>query len=183
MEKTKKEEAKEKPEEGVEFDFGIGKLGFGGLFQGIGDLIDLASKMEREGKGEVRREGRIGGLGKRARGVYGFTVKTGLGGKSRVEPFGNVKRTAKGPVVDKTREPIVDVFDEKDHILVVAELPGIDEAKIETEISGRSLIIKAANAERRYEKKVLLPLEADSSTLKKSYKNGILEVRVNKKTK
>lgn len=172
---TEKEE-----EEGVEIDFGIGKLGFGGIFKGIGDLIDLAAKMEQEGKGEIKREGRVRGLGDRARGVYGFTMRTGLGGKPRVEPFGNIKRTSKGPVVDETREPIVDVFDEKDHVLVVVELPGVEEAKIKTQISGESLIIKAANAERKYEKEVLLPAKVDSRTLKQSYKNGILEIKIMK---
>ncbi|MCG2686305.1 Hsp20/alpha crystallin family protein [Candidatus Parcubacteria bacterium] len=181
MPKTKKKTKEKKEEEGVEIDFGIGKLSFGGIFKGIGDLIDLAAKMEQEGKGEIKREGRVRGLGDRARGVYGFTMRTGLGGKPRVEPFGNVRRTPKGPVIDETREPIVDVFDEKDYVLVVAELPGVDEAKIETKISGQSLIIKATNAERKYEKEVLLPAKVAAQTLKKSYKNGILEIRIKKK--
>jgi len=97
-----------------------------------------------------------------------------------VEPFGNVKRTAKGPVVDKTREPIVDVFDEKDHVLVVAEMPGIDEADIKVDLKEDILDISAAKGDRKYHKEVLLPTKVKADTLSSTFKNGILEVKIQK---
>ena len=39
-------------------------------------------------------------------------------------------------MVEEVREPIVDVFDEEDHILVIAELPGVSEDKIKIEVAG-----------------------------------------------
>jgi hypothetical protein len=47
MEKQERKQ-KEKPEE-VEIDFGVGKIGFGGIFSGLGNLIDLAAKLNEEG--------------------------------------------------------------------------------------------------------------------------------------
>ncbi|MCK4325402.1 Hsp20/alpha crystallin family protein, partial [bacterium] len=91
-------------------DFG---MGLGGIFGGIGNLIESVSKIAEEGKGIVSKAGEIKGLGDKVKGVYGFTVRTLAGGESKVEPFGNIKKTPKGPVVEKEREPIVDVFDEK----------------------------------------------------------------------
>ncbi|MBU3896179.1 Hsp20/alpha crystallin family protein, partial [Patescibacteria group bacterium] len=103
-----KDDTKKKEDETVEVDFGIGKISFGGLFKGIGNLIDLVSKLEEEGK-ETRREGGFSSPSGKTKAVWGFSIKTAVGGKTRVEPFGNVKETTKGPVVEEEREPIVDV--------------------------------------------------------------------------
>ena len=57
---------KSKPTEDVEIDFGAGKIGFGGIFKGLGNLIELASKMNEEG---VTKSGEIKGLPKEMKGV------------------------------------------------------------------------------------------------------------------
>ena len=119
---AKKQDKKEdKKEAKTEFDFGLGGF-LGGLVGGIEKLIDLAEKAEKAG-GELRKEGELRGGSKERpmRGVYGFTIRTGLGKeRSRVETFGNIKRTKQGPRVVEVREPLVDVFDEKDSIRVIA---------------------------------------------------------------
>ncbi len=178
---TTKDDTKKKEDETVEVDFGIGKISFGGLFQGIGNVIDLVSKMEEKGKGEVRREGGFTSPSGRVKAVYGFSVKTGLGGKPTVEPFGNVKKTPKGPVVEEERQPLVDIFDEKDHVLVIIELPGIEKEHINTEIKGDILTLSADDGDRKYYKEVVLPKNVDARTLKSKYKNGVLEIRIDKK--
>ena len=165
----------------AEIDFGIGKISFGGLFQGIGSVNDLVSKMEEEGKGETRREGEFTSPSGRVKGVYGFSIKTGLGGKPTVEPFGNVRKTSKGPAVEEERQPLVDLFDEKDHVLVIIELPGIEKEHINTEIKGDILTLSADDGDRKYYKEVVLPKNVDAGTLKSKYKNGVLEIRIEKK--
>ena len=175
--KDDKKEEKDK----AEIDFGIGKISFGGLFKGIGSVIDLVSKMEEEGKGEVRREGGFTSPSGRVKGVYGFSIKTGLGGKPTVEPFGNVKKTAKGPTVSEEREPIVDIFDEKEEVRIIVEVPGVAEESIKTEIKGDVLTLEAKDTDRKYYKEVVLPKNVDAGTLKSKYKNGVLEIRIDKK--
>ncbi|MBI4745182.1 MAG: GvpL/GvpF family gas vesicle protein [Deltaproteobacteria bacterium] len=155
--------------EGVEIDLGIGKLSFGGLFKGLEDLIGLASDLAEKGE-EIRREGEIKGLPKDAKGVYGFSIRT-LGGRPVVESFGNIKETPKGPVVEEVREPMVDVFDEKEHILIVAEMPGVEKNNIHIDIEGDALLLKAENTGRKYKKEVPLPSAVDRASLVSSYKN------------
>lgn len=153
-----------------------------GLFKGLGGLMNLVTDAVKEGEGtEVTRTGNLSGLPRDAKGVYGFTIKHGIGGSPAVERFGNIRETKKGPVVEAAREPIVDVFDEKDKILVVIELPGVHERDIDLEVKGNSLILSARSDDRKYNKNIPLPGPANTEILKSSYKNGILEITLAKK--
>ena len=159
-----------------EFEFG-----FGSLFKGIGNLFDLVSKMTEEGEEEYTRSGEIRGLGDKAKGVYGFSVKMGLGGKPVIEQFGNIKATDRGAVVDEVREPIVDVFDEGEKLVVIAELPGVEKKDIHLEVKDDILNLFAEARDRKYSKEVLLPSPVDTGSMESSYKNGILEIKLRKK--
>ena len=143
-----------KKEEGLDIDFGIGKLGLGGLFKGIEKLVDLAAELKEAG-GEVKKEGEIdlSHLKEGLKGVYGFSIKTAVGGKPVVETFGNIKKTPKGPVVEEEREPLTDVFDEKDEILVIAEIPGVQEEGITIDLGEDILEISGVGKNRKYAKR------------------------------
>lgn len=179
-EKNKKKKDKEK-KEGFDIDFGIGQLSLGGIFKGIEDLVDLASKLKQEGE-EIKKEGEIDleHLKKGMKGVFGVSIKTGLGGQTVVESFGNIKKTAKGPAVEEEREPITDVFDEKDEVSIYAEMPGVNESEIKLDLSGDILDISAKSRDRKYHKEILLPCKVKAKTLTSNYKNGVLEVRIKK---
>ena len=172
---------KKKKEEDLDIAFGIGKLSLGGLFKGIEKLVDLAADLEEAG-GEIKKEGEIdlSHLKEGMKGVFGFSIKTMAGGKPIVEPFGNIKKTPKGPKVEEEREPMVDIFDEKEEVVIIAEMPGINEEGISMDFKGDILEVKAVYKDRKYYKEVLLPAKVKSETLTSTYKNGILEVRIRK---
>jgi HSP20 family protein len=157
-------------------------LGFGGLFRGLGDLVDLVANMAQEGEELVSKhqEFRIKAGKEEARAVYGFSVRMGVGGIPRVERFGNVRPTEEGPVVADVREPMVDLFDEETEILVVAEMPGVAEEEICIEVREDILAIESRGS-RRYAKEILLPAPVDAATLAQTYRNGILEIRMKKR--
>ena len=157
------------------------ELNLGGVFKGIGNLLDLVSKMTEEGKEEYTRTGEIKGLGDKAKGVYGFSVKVGLGGKPVIEEFGNIQATEDGTVVAEAREPLVDVLDEGDHLMVIAELPGVKEGDINLKVKEDVLELTAETKDRKYSKELLLPCLVDDSTMDSSYRNGILEIKLAKK--
>jgi len=175
--KKKREEAKE----GFDIDFGAGKITFGGLFKGINNLIDMASKLS-DAAGEIKETGEIK-LGKEIKGMYGFNIRTMAGGTPRVETFGNIKKTPKGPVVEEEREPVVDVFDEEDHILVVTEVPGVSEEDINLEIEGDILKLSAKSGDRKYSKEILLSSKVKEDKIESSYKIGIFEIKLIKESK
>jgi len=171
-----KEKKKEEEDEGLGINFGLG-----GFFKGIEKLIDLAAEVEKE-SGEIKREGKIdlSHLKEGMKGVYGFSIKTATGGKPIFESFGNIKKTPKGPTVEEEREPITDIFDEKEEVRVYAEMPGINEEDIKLDLKGDILDISAKSGDRKYYKEILLPAKVKSETLVSSYKNGILEVKIKK---
>ncbi|SJZ58785.1 HSP20 family protein [Enhydrobacter aerosaccus] len=157
----------------------------GGLFRQLGEAVDLLGKLVEVGAVHSRQgEFRVKGLGDKARGVYGFSIRTGLGGESgaQVERFGNVHPSREGFVVDEVREPLVDVFDEADEVAVTAELPGVTEAEITVEVLGDQLTVES-KGERRYAKEITLPAEIDPATLQRKYNNGVLELRMRKKAR
>lgn len=154
-------------------------FGIAELLKGVGNLVELLQEMEQAGKSELSQVREFKGPGE-LRGIYGFTVRTGLGGLPTVERFGNVRESPAGPVVSEEREPLVDVFDEEDTVVVVAELPGATEGSIDLDVRGKTLSLRARGPNCRYAREVDLPVEVDPHSLERSYHNGVLEVRLRK---
>ena len=159
---------------------GFELFGLGGLFKGIEKLVDLAGKLEE--KGGMSKEGEINfdHIKKGMKGVYGFTINTAGGGSPKVEKFGNIKKTPEGPKVDEEREPITDLFDEKNELVIIAEMPGIEETDIKIDLKEDILEISAISKTRSYRKEMLLPVKASKQNLKHKFTNGILEIRIKK---
>jgi HSP20 family protein len=170
-----KENSKDKKEE-ANFDL----FGLGGIFKGIEKLVDLAGKLEE--KGGMSKEGEINldHLRKGMKGVYGFTINTAGGGSPKVETFGNIRKTPEGPKVDEEREPITDMFDEENEIMVIAEMPGIEFEDIKIDLKEDILEIFAASKSRTYRKELLLPVKVTLQNLSHKFTNGILEIRIKK---
>ncbi len=73
------------------------------------------------------------------------------------------------------KEPIVDIFEEKDYVTVIAEIPGAKEKDIKTELKDNVLEISAGG----FTKSITLP-EASRSIVGRTYKNGILQLKIEK---
>ena len=155
-------------------------FGLGGLLKGIGSFTDLLSSMVETGETVVRRSGEftVKGLDK-AKGIYGFNVRMGLGGLPTVEDFGNIRATKEGTVIAEEREPLIDVFDEGDEIIVVAELPGVEQDDIRLEVKDDVLSLSTVG-DGRFAKEILLPSAVAPGTMETTHKNGVLEIRLAK---
>lgn len=156
-------------------------MGLGGLLQGLGGFIDLVSKLAEQEGATIERQGEMSDEKKGTKAVYGFSVRVGGGGQPKIEPFGNVvKNRGSGPVVEDEREPMVDTFDEEGHILVIAEIPGVNESDIRFEVQGDTLSIRARRGERKYVKELQLPAAVTKEGAEVAYRNGILELKLRK---
>jgi len=156
----------------------------GGLFKGLGKFVELVEKVEEDG-GEIKKKGEIKDAEGKLKGIYGFSIRTDIGGRPKVQSFGNIRPIEKKPgkkevKIAETREPIVDVFNEKDHVLVVAELPGASEDSIILDIKGDILTLEAGDERRKYSKEILLPAKVDFESRKENFNNGVLEIKMKK---
>jgi HSP20 family protein len=134
------------------------------------------SELEREFERMVRE----GGAEIRGPYVYGFRVTIGPDGRPIVEEFGNIRREAGRPRITEEREPLVDVFEDDNSVVVVAELPGVEKDKIKLRVVDNKLVIRASNEHRKYYKEVELPAKVRPDSAKATYKNGVLEVKLEK---
>ena len=159
-----------------------GFTGLEGFLGGLGSLIEKLGELAEKGQ-TLRKEGEIRGPDDRVRGIYGFNIKVGLGDEGvKIEPFGNVRKDEETgrPVVQEVREPMVDVFEEETHVLVVAEMPGIGEADVHLDLKDDILTIHAARGEKKYQKEVLLPATFSPEQMAHTCRNGVLEVKLTK---
>jgi HSP20 family protein len=152
------------------------------MFRGLELPKDLVRERKLPDGGTVREMGPF---------VYGYSFSMGHDGKPIVREFGNVKPSFKGGPfgtakpslgVKEEREPLVDAMVQSDTVKVVAELPGVEKSDIALECDGRNLVLKVDTDKRRYYKSLELPVEVDPDTSKASYKNGVLELVLTRKS-
>jgi len=111
--------------------------------------------------------------------VYGFSMKVGPDGKPVVREFGNTKT---GESMEE-REPLVDIIEEESTITVIAEIPGVNKEDVQVSATNDTLTMKVDTVDRKYSKTIELPCDVKSDSAKANYKNGILEVKLDRKDK
>lgn len=161
----------------------IGIRGLGGILDGLGTVLEKLGELAEKGE-ELRKSGEFQDSEGKVKGVYGFNIRMGLGDDEvNIEPFGNVHKDEQTgrAVVDEVREPLVDVFDEQEHVLVVAEMPGVGEEDVKVELEDDILTITATHGDKKYCREVLLPASFTKDCLSRRCANGILEVKLIKK--
>ena len=89
--------------------------------------------------------------------------------------FGVSVRVGRSSVMS---DVVADLFDEDDHYLIVAELPGVAESAVHWSIRANTVVIRATAAGRSCGKDIPLATRVDGSTAVARYGNGVLELRV-----
>ncbi|TFG01563.1 MAG: hypothetical protein EU539_13905, partial [Promethearchaeota archaeon] len=93
--------------------------------------------------------------------MYGFNLGIGPDGMPTINSFGNIKpEPYSGKAeVNSAREPLVEVNEEADQIIVIAEMPGVTKENVEIKSTSQSLIIstKATQYKNKYYKEIELP--------------------------
>jgi HSP20 family molecular chaperone IbpA len=97
------------------------------------------------------------------------------------------KPMEKSLLVEKVEEPKVNVFKDLEEVVVLAEMPGADKESINCKIKDDILLVYAEATDtwgtKRYEKEILLPFIVCPGSLKTSYENQILEIKLAKNQK
>lgn len=112
--------------------------------------------------------------------VSGFSIEIGPEGRPQIRTFGNIKREGLVPQLTEEREPLVDIYEEKDKVKIIAELPGVEKEDIDIGVVDNTLSIDTRKADRKYFKEIKLPAKVKGEEAKALYKNGVLTVELPK---
>jgi len=151
--------------------------GISGIFRGLTSLVNAAAKLTEQ-TGEITRDGSFGAHNG-VKAAYGVGVRIGPQ-RPIARPLRNFRRKTESPPPPSGElwEPLVDVFDEGDHYLVVAELSGFDESAIHWKVIGNALLIDGVCDHRVCRKELILPSAVQEQGITSSFNNGILELRL-----
>ncbi len=173
--------------------------GLGSFFKGLNEvanfITELAEKTEQAAQRAAEKRA-VNNEYKPQNGVTGFAAKWGIGPNPNQErpggpplspfsrppaPYSSNSVSTADPAAT-VREPFLEVHDETEQgqILVIAELPGVDEAHLQIEIQDDVLIIRGEGATFRYEKETLLPAIVQPEPHSRQFQNGLLELRLKK---
>ncbi len=160
----------------------FGSDSFGGRF--FRDFDESIRQM-REEMNRLYEKARSGELESPEKGgpyVYGWSFRMGPDGVPHLEEFGNIKGLATGTRegLPAGREPLVDVRETNDQVIVTAELPGVEKKDIDLETTEKNLGIRVDTENRSYYKNVELPTTVRAESAKAAYNNGVLEVVLDK---
>jgi HSP20 family protein len=93
-------------------------------------------------------------------------------------------------------QPMVDIYDREDKIVIQAELPGVDKKDISVDVKGRILTLKGERSSEKetkeenyyrrertfgkFERAFTLPSDVNPEMIKADYKDGVLKIEVPK---
>lgn len=159
--------------------------GMGGIFEGVSNLLGRLSELAEKGQELKRASEQSTDQAKESKPVFDYSVKFGSAAPKsdgfKVQPLSTSSTsratpTKKAPPSAEDREPQVDVFEEPDHLLIVAEMPGVGSDDVKLNFDGCHLELTGKTSRLRFFKAIELPypLSADDATI--NINNGIVEI-------
>lgn len=126
-------------------------------------------KSDQEGFQDIYLEDILNGVGTFLLMASEFVEILGAGGAA---PFDPASASHSG-----ARTPLVDVFDEGHEIILALELPGASADRVAVEVQDDILSLEVSG-DRPYRTEILLPRIVDPTSLRRTFRNGILEIRL-----
>ncbi len=117
--------------------------------------------------------------------VHGYKIEFGPDGKPQIEDFGNRSiRSPEGvPTISDEIEPRTDIIEGENDVAITVEIPGVEKEDINLTATEDTLEIKVDSPKRKYHKRIDLPCNVKTKSTKATYKNGILDIVLDKKEK
>jgi HSP20 family protein len=136
----------------------------------LGDMIDETMQKSFENSENM--------TGRRNR-FRGFSIKIGPDGTPRIREF-NDRHSLQDETEDEDQEPLVDFIEEGKLLIILAALPGVNKDEIELRVTESCLIVSVDADSLEWYDEFTLPTKVKPKSAHASYKNGVLEVRLEK---
>ncbi|MCW4016365.1 MAG: Hsp20/alpha crystallin family protein [Candidatus Bathyarchaeota archaeon] len=112
--------------------------------------------------------------------VKGFSIKLGPDGKPMIREL-NDRQSFHDELEDSDElEPLVDLIEESDMLVVLVALPGVNKDDLDLRVTANCLTISVDTAEFEWYDEFKLPARVKPKSARASYKNGVLEVKMQK---
>jgi HSP20 family protein len=136
----------------------------------LGDMIDETMQKSFENSENIpSRRNRF----------RGFSVKIGPNGTPRVREY-NDRDSSQTETEDDDQEPLVDFIDEGKILIILAAIPGVNKDEIELRVTESSLTVSVDAESLEWYDEFELPTKVKPKSAHASYKNGVLEVKLEK---
>jgi len=160
-----------------------GRAGFAKITRGLSDLFNFLSELDESKqprRGTREKNGMIieYSFGKRAL----AEDETGDAAEAPPDKPETVRRRSAKPSGLEMLEPVTDMFDEPDEVVVLFEVPGVARKDIHCVLDGDILLLEAKTGERLYHKEILIEPRLAEKAPRLRLRNGVLEARLAKLT-
>jgi len=81
----------------------------------------------------------------------------------------------------KDPKPLIDIFQEKKWITIVAEIAGFNKETLKIHVKDQKITLSAKAKNRRYYKSLNLPKVVVPNAISTTFKNGVVEIKLQKK--
>ena len=112
--------------------------------------------------------------------IRGFSIRIGPDGKPRIQEFNNRQPRQNEADISNEPEPLVDLIEDGETLVVLAALPGVKKDDIDLRITASCLTVSVDTDAFEWYNEFKLPTKVDPKSACAAYKNGVLEVKVNK---
>ena len=137
----------------------------------LGYLIDETIQKAAEGSSDKSPS--------RRNRVQGFSIKIGPDGKPRIYEFSSRQsRQIEEDDASDDLEPLVDIIEDDDALVVLATLPGVTKEDIDLRLTETCLTVSVETDDFEWYNEFKLPTKVNPNSARASYKNGVLEVKM-----
>lgn len=140
----------------------------------LGDLIDetMQKAFKNSSKDGPKKHNRF----------KSYSVKIDPDGKPRIRKYDNRQPPQTESEIIDDQEPLVDIIEEKDTVLILAALPGVNKDDINLRLTENNLTFSVDSTDFEWYDELKLPTRVNPKEARASYKNGVLEIKVKKLT-
>ena len=158
-----------------------GRNGFAKITRGLSDLFNFLSELDENKlprRGTREKNGMII--------EYSFGKRTLAEGEPEraaepppAKPETARRRSAKPSGIEML-EPVTDMFDEPDEVVLLFEVPGVARKDIHCVLDGDIVLLEGKTGERLYRKEILIEPKLAQQAPRLRLRNGVLEARLAK---
>lgn len=144
------------------------------------EIFDEIKKLEKMMDNLMKSLEYSNRFGRRYRPAYGFSATFIRDRKPRFRGFRNYRKSYFDSETRRNYEPLIDVFDRKDEVIIVAEVLGAGKDDVDIYATEDSITISIHTDDLKFYKEIPLPARVNPKTATATCKNGVLEIHLKK---